>query len=72
MFETLEAVAQQVNNDPKNASDEKDFVNIHILTVENMHHFYSETRARKVSGLDSSVKQAKILYEINLEAYFTV
>ena len=33
MFETLEAVAQQVGSEPKNANDEKDFVNIHILTV---------------------------------------
>ncbi|KAI8916885.1 exocyst complex component Sec3-domain-containing protein [Entophlyctis helioformis] len=72
IFETLEAVAQQLGNDPKNASDEKDFLNIHILTVENMHHFYAEVRGRKVPGLDSFVKQAKVLYDVNLEAYCKV
>ncbi|KAL2918232.1 hypothetical protein HK105_202159 [Polyrhizophydium stewartii] len=72
MFETLEAVAQQAGNDPKAASDEKDFLNIHILNVENMHHFYAEVRARKVPGLESSVKQAKVLYDVNMEAYCKV
>ena len=33
MFETLEAVAQQVGTETKNNADEKGFLNIHILTV---------------------------------------
>jgi exocyst complex component 1 len=34
-----------------------------------MHHFHSEIRARKVPSLDAAFKQAKIMYDSNLEAY---
>ena len=34
-----------------------------------MHHFHSEIRARKVPSLDSAIKQAKIMYDSNLESY---
>ena len=34
-----------------------------------MHHFYTEVRSRKVPALEDSVKQAKLLYDINLESY---
>lgn len=72
MFETLDQCAQQFNTETKNALDEKESLNIHILTVENMHHFYTETRARKVPGLEEHVKQAKFLYDMNLEMYCKV
>ncbi|KAH6589898.1 hypothetical protein BASA61_005440 [Batrachochytrium salamandrivorans] len=72
IFETLDAVAQQAGNDPKVNNEEKDSLNIHILNVENMHHFHAEVRARKVPGLDSFSKQAKVLYDVNLEAYCKV
>ncbi|OAJ37866.1 hypothetical protein BDEG_21838 [Batrachochytrium dendrobatidis JEL423] len=39
---------------------------------ENMHHFHAEVRARKVPGLDNFAKQAKVLYDVNLEAYCKV
>lgn len=68
MFETLEAEAQQDIVDAKTA-DEKDSLNKHIMIVENMHHFHSEIRARKVPSLEGSVKQAKIVYDANLESY---
>ncbi|KAJ1332811.1 hypothetical protein BSLG_008440 [Batrachochytrium salamandrivorans] len=63
IFETLDAVAQQAGNDPKVNNEEKDSLNIHILNV---------VRARKVPGLDSFSKQAKVLYDVNLEAYCKV
>ena len=69
MFDVLEAEAQQFNVDSKASADEKESLNIHILTVENMHHFYGEIRARKVPSLEVYIKQAKTLYEFNLEAY---
>jgi hypothetical protein len=70
MFDTLEAEAQQtIQAENKNNVDEKDSLNKHILIVENMHHFHSEIRAKKIPSLDSFVKQAKILYDINLESY---
>ncbi|EGF77307.1 hypothetical protein BATDEDRAFT_91658 [Batrachochytrium dendrobatidis JAM81] len=72
IFETLDAVAQQAGNDSKANSEEKDSLNIHILNVENMHHFHAEVRARKVPGLDNFAKQAKVLYDVNLEAYCKV
>ena len=70
MFDNLEAEAQQtIQTENKNNADEKDSLNKHILIVENMHHFHSEIRSRKIASLDSYYKQAKILYDINLEAY---
>lgn len=71
MFETLEAEVQQTGADKNNAED-KDFLNMHIITVENMHHFYAEVRSRKVPSLEPFVKQAKTLYDFNLEAYCKV
>ncbi|TPX59726.1 hypothetical protein PhCBS80983_g02258 [Powellomyces hirtus] len=72
MLETLEALAQQVAVDPKAAADDKEFLNIHILHVENMHHFYSVIRARKVRSLDVYVKQTKTSYDAHLDAYCKV
>ena len=43
-----------------------------LLFIENMHHFYSVVRARKVSSLDPYVKQAKSTYDIHLDAYCKV
>lgn len=71
IFESLDQCAQQLNNDSKN-SDEKDSLNIHILTVENMHHFYTEIRARKVPALEEYVKQSKYLYDMNMDQYSKV
>ncbi len=72
MFETLDACAEQFNNDSKPLIDEKDSLNIHIMTIENMHHFYAELRALKVAGLEEFVKQAKFMYDVNLESYCKV
>ncbi|KAJ3320672.1 hypothetical protein HDV06_005080 [Boothiomyces sp. JEL0866] len=72
IFETFEAEAQQAGVDSKNASDEKEFLNMHILSVENMHHLYSELKTRRIPSLDSFAKQAKTLYDVNLEAYCKV
>ncbi|KAJ3080543.1 hypothetical protein HK102_002976 [Quaeritorhiza haematococci] len=72
MFETLDAVAKEVANDPKIAADDKEHVNVHVLTIENMHYFYSEIRARKVPVLDPFVKQSKATYDVNLSAYCRV
>jgi hypothetical protein len=69
MFETLEAVASQVDQEPKSGSDEKEYLNVQIMTVENMHHFYSRTRGRKVQCLAVHTKHAKAVYEANLETY---
>ena len=33
MFETLEAVASQVDQEPKTGSDEKEYLNVQIMTV---------------------------------------
>ncbi|KAJ3412241.1 hypothetical protein HDV05_001052 [Chytridiales sp. JEL 0842] len=73
IFDTLEAVAKdtptEIAKDSKNF-DDKEHLNVYILTVENMHHFYSEIRSRKVGGsLDQFVKAAKLLYDVNVTAY---
>ncbi|KAJ3151312.1 Exocyst complex component 1 [Geranomyces variabilis] len=72
MLETLEVMSQQVVVDTKAAADDKEFLNIHILHVENMHHFYSVIRARKVPSLDVYVKQTKSSYDAHLDAYCKV
>lgn len=78
MFETLEQVASRVDQDPKTGSEEKEYLNVQIMTVgknwtlnhlENMHHFYTNVRAKKVACLDKFIKQAKALYEANLDIY---
>jgi hypothetical protein len=33
MFETLDAVAAQVDQEPKSGSDEKEYLNVQIMTV---------------------------------------
>ncbi|KAI8826808.1 exocyst complex component Sec3-domain-containing protein [Fimicolochytrium jonesii] len=72
IFETLDTMAQQVTVDVKAAPDDKESLNIHILHVENMHHFYSFIRERKVPSLDVYVKQAKSIYDVHLDAYCKV
>lgn len=75
MFEVLEQCAASSSNNSAPAAvagvgaDEKDSLNLFILTIENMHHFFTETRARKCAGLDEFVRQAKYVYEVNLEGY---
>ncbi|KAJ3100932.1 Exocyst complex component 1 [Phlyctochytrium planicorne] len=72
IFDTVDAVAKEALSDQKDSKggfDDKEQLNIHILTVENMHHFYAETRARKVHGLDQFVKAAKALYDMSLSSY---
>jgi hypothetical protein len=69
IFESLEAEAQQFLTDSKTTNDEKDYLNMHIISIENMHHFYMEVRSRKIPSLEAAVKQAKTLYEFNLDAY---
>jgi hypothetical protein len=68
MFETLDACAQEAAK----TQDEKDSLNYHIMTVENTHHFYTEVRARKIPGLEESVKSAKFMYDMNLDSYCKV
>ncbi|KAI9205813.1 exocyst complex component Sec3-domain-containing protein [Polychytrium aggregatum] len=69
IMETLNDVAREVAADSKLSNDDKEQLNIHIINVENMHHFYSEVRARKVVFMDPFVKQTKTLYDISLLSY---
>ncbi|KAJ3042939.1 Exocyst complex component 1 [Rhizophlyctis rosea] len=75
MFETLEEVGQQVAADrteSKSSTDDKEFLNIHILNVENMHHLYTSLRTLKVPSLVSATKQSKTVYEDHLSEYCKV
>ncbi|KAI8851591.1 exocyst complex component Sec3-domain-containing protein [Chytridium lagenaria] len=74
IFDTVDVVARDAYSDQKEkgALDDKEQLNIHILTVENMHHFYSEGRGRKVMGLEQFVKAAKTLYDMSLNSYVKV
>ncbi|KAG0308790.1 hypothetical protein BGZ98_006837 [Dissophora globulifera] len=63
MFESTEAVAKEtVDFDDKEQGS-------HVVNIENMHHFYSELRQRKISNLENYMKYAKSSYESHLETY---
>ncbi|KAG0054754.1 hypothetical protein BGZ83_010537 [Gryganskiella cystojenkinii] len=65
MFESTEALAKEtVDFDDKEQGS-------HVVNIENMHHFHSEMRLRKVkvAKLESYMKYAKASYESHLETY---
>ncbi|KAI8606300.1 exocyst complex component Sec3-domain-containing protein [Dissophora ornata] len=63
MFESTEAVAKEtVDFDDKEQGS-------HVVNIENMHHFYSELRQRKIQNLENYMKYAKSSYESHLETY---
>lgn len=63
MFESTEAVAKEtVDFDDKEQGS-------HVVNIENMHHFYSELRQRKVTNLENYMKYAKGSYESHLATY---
>ncbi|ORY45273.1 hypothetical protein BCR33DRAFT_784670 [Rhizoclosmatium globosum] len=72
IFDTLEALAKDQNDGKESKVDDKESLNVHILTIENMHHFHSEIRARKIVGLEQHVKASKTLYDTNVEAYIKI
>lgn len=63
MFESTEAIAKEtVDFDDKEQGS-------HVVNIENMHHFYSELRQRKVTNLENYMKYAKGSYESHLATY---
>ncbi|KAF9208118.1 hypothetical protein BGZ49_009742 [Haplosporangium sp. Z 27] len=63
MFESTEAIAKEtVDFDDKEQGS-------HVVNIENMHHFYSEMRQRKIPNLENYMKYAKSSYESHLETY---
>ncbi|CAG8627812.1 8095_t:CDS:10, partial [Paraglomus occultum] len=65
MFDSLEAIARDVSS----INDDKEQLNVHIMILENMHHFHNEIRMRKILVLDPYTVYAKSSYEKHLEAY---
>ncbi|RKP07488.1 exocyst complex component Sec3-domain-containing protein [Thamnocephalis sphaerospora] len=65
MFEASEAIARE----SEVHADDKEQLNKHILTVENMHHFHLEVRACKVPSLDPFIKMSKASYDLHLTTY---
>ncbi|KAJ3074763.1 Exocyst complex component 1 [Podochytrium sp. JEL0797] len=81
IFDTLELLAMDqtegagVKGEKEGSGgkvDDRESLNVHILTIENMHHFHSEIRARKIPGLETYVKAAKVLYDMSMEAYIKI
>ncbi|KAG0237832.1 hypothetical protein BGW42_008453 [Actinomortierella wolfii] len=63
MFESTESVAKEtLDFDDKEQGS-------HVVNIENMHHFFSELRSRKVQGLDNYIKYAKASYDRHLDIY---
>jgi hypothetical protein len=65
IFEVLEAIARE----SESHADDKEQLNRHIITIENMHHFYLEVRACKVASLDPFIKMSKASYDLHLSTY---
>ncbi|CAG8443657.1 2576_t:CDS:10 [Dentiscutata erythropus] len=65
MFDCLEAISKDEESHP----DDREQLNAHIMTLENMHHFYTEIRSRKIHALDPFMKYARSSYDKHLEAY---
>ncbi|KAI9595869.1 exocyst complex component Sec3-domain-containing protein [Syncephalis fuscata] len=63
MLSVLDAMAREAE------ADDKEQLNKHILTIENMHHFNLEVRACRVSSLDPFVKMSKASYDLHLTTY---
>ncbi|KAI0228545.1 hypothetical protein L0F63_005785 [Massospora cicadina] len=64
MFENLDASARQSEH------DEKEQLNLHIIILENMHHFYTETGGFKKNAVIGGFnEQAKASYKSHLHAY---
>ncbi|KAJ3204402.1 hypothetical protein HDU82_005866 [Entophlyctis luteolus] len=73
IFETVDALAKDQNDGKDSAKPEdKESLNLHILVIENMHHFHSEVRARKIASLDQYVKASKVMYDTNTEEYINI
>ncbi|KAG2186053.1 hypothetical protein INT43_002491 [Umbelopsis isabellina] len=68
MVSSLDAIARESDA----GGDDKEQLNAHIMTIENMHHFYHELRAHKIAVLDRWVKHAKNQYETSLNSYIKV
>ncbi|KAF9972698.1 hypothetical protein BGZ73_004167 [Actinomortierella ambigua] len=63
MFESTESVAKEtLDFDDKEQGS-------HVVNIENMHHFVTELRNRKIQGLDNYVKYAKSSYDRHLDIY---
>ncbi|TPX31547.1 hypothetical protein SmJEL517_g05166 [Synchytrium microbalum] len=72
MFDALDTVGKAAARDAASAADDKEQLNAHILTIENMHYFSQEIKARRVTFLDTFLKQARTTYDANLNAYVKV
>ncbi|KAK9694829.1 hypothetical protein K7432_013266 [Basidiobolus ranarum] len=66
MFDSLDAIAKEADS---MSADDKEQLNIHILTMENMHHFFMEIRRFKIPILEAYGKQAREMYEMSLSCY---
>lgn len=60
LFKTLDGMDRDVGSED---------VTVNIVAIENMHYLYSEMRSRRLSSLDTFVKQAKVNYDANLKIY---
>ncbi|CAG8722305.1 34551_t:CDS:10, partial [Racocetra persica] len=65
MFDCLEAISK----DEESPVDDREQLNAHIMTLENMHHFYTEIRTRKIMVLEPFMRYARISYDRHLEVY---
>ncbi|KAL1922367.1 uncharacterized protein VTP21DRAFT_9906 [Calcarisporiella thermophila] len=65
MFDSIETIARESDL----GSDDKEQLNAHIMMIENMHHFYTEMRGKKLRVLEPYVNYAKAAYDSHLNLY---
>ncbi|KXN85680.1 Exocyst complex component 1 [Leucoagaricus sp. SymC.cos] len=67
MFETLKAIAKMGGDE-----EDKSQLNYHVVLIENMHYFVSETARMEVGSVSGFTKKARGIYDENLSAYVKI
>ncbi|KAH8930559.1 hypothetical protein BT69DRAFT_521830 [Atractiella rhizophila] len=71
MLESLEQMAE-MEGDAAAAEDSKDKLNYHVIFIENMHHFLTTIRPKKIAPLKPSLDRGQALYDKHLNQYSQV
>ncbi|XP_006453994.1 hypothetical protein AGABI2DRAFT_61670 [Agaricus bisporus var. bisporus H97] len=67
IFETLKVIANMGGDE-----EDKGQLTYHVVIIENMHYFISDTAKMNIGSVGSFANKAKSLYDENLEAYIKI
>ena len=73
MFDTLDSLAKEIEQhmitEQKEAADDKETLNLHILNIVNMHYLHTELQGLEVLSLVQHVDYAKTTFDLELKTY---